>query len=227
MRIQIAMVLGISFMVGNGTAIAAPACQARTPAQAIQMGSAAESRVSDADVSPVPSGGYRLRRIMADPALQRRWAFIDDCSHPERPSTIVALPAETVRMGAHPLDLAAIDVSRIEPAEPTRKSTAIPTAASFHRPSPILPRAQSTLQSSAPAGSSLIPAQPAPPSTTPLIRAGDRVHLWSSAANVRLEVEVIALEYGHAGQVIHLRRNGQQTLLAGVVVGKDSAELMQ
>jgi flagella basal body P-ring formation protein FlgA len=60
----------------------------------------------------------------------------------------------------------------------------------------------------------------------PLVRAGDRVHLWSFDANVRLEMEVVALEYGRVGQVIHLRRSGQNTLIAGVVVGKDSVELM-
>jgi len=38
----------------------------------------------------------------------------------------------------------------------------------------------------------------------------------------RLENDVV----GRAGQVIRLRRVGQGTLLAGVVVGKDSAELM-
>lgn len=226
MRIQIAMVLGISFVFGNGTAVAAPTCHAGTPAQAIRMELTAQGRASDADVSSMPPRGYRLRRIIADPALHRRWAYIEDCSHPERPSTIIALPAETVRNGAHPLNRASVDLPRAERTQPGRKNTTIPTAAPFQRPSPTLPWAQSTVLSSAPAGSSLIPSQPAPPSTTPLIRAGDRVHLWSSAANVRLEVEVIALEYGHAGQVIRLRRNGQQTLLAGVVVGEDSAELM-
>jgi hypothetical protein len=37
---------------------------------------------------------------------------------------------------------------------------------------------------------------------------------------------VVSLEYGRVGQVIHVRRMGQTTLLAGVVVGKNSAELI-
>jgi flagella basal body P-ring formation protein FlgA len=60
----------------------------------------------------------------------------------------------------------------------------------------------------------------------PMIHAGDLVRLWSSDSNVRLEMAVVSLEYGHLGQVIHVRRVGQTTLLAAVVVGKDSAELI-
>lgn len=60
----------------------------------------------------------------------------------------------------------------------------------------------------------------------PVIRAGDLVRLWSSDGNVRLEMAVVSLEYGRVGQVIHVRRMGQTTLLAGVVVGKNSAELI-
>jgi flagella basal body P-ring formation protein FlgA len=63
-----------------------------------------------------------------------------------------------------------------------------------------------------------------------LIRAGDRVRLWSAGANVRLEIEAIALEYGRTGQVIHLRRLGndasQKAILTGVVDGVGSAELL-
>jgi flagella basal body P-ring formation protein FlgA len=61
----------------------------------------------------------------------------------------------------------------------------------------------------------------------PVIHAGDLVRLWSSDSNVRLEMAVVSLEYGRLGQVIHVRRIGQITLLAAVVVGKDSAELIQ
>ena len=60
----------------------------------------------------------------------------------------------------------------------------------------------------------------------PVIRAGDLVRLWSSDANVRLEMQVVSVEYGRVGQIIHVRRMGQTALLAGVVVGKDSAELI-
>jgi flagella basal body P-ring formation protein FlgA len=61
----------------------------------------------------------------------------------------------------------------------------------------------------------------------PVIHAGDLVRLWNSDSNVRLEMAVVSLEYGRLGQVIHVRRVGQTTLLAAVVVGKDSAELIQ
>lgn len=82
-------------------------------------------------------------------------------------------------------------------------------------------------------GSGSRPALAAPPidrAQTVLVRAGDRVHLWSAGANVRLELEGIALDYGRAGQVIHVRRWGNGTastaMLMAVVDGAGSAELL-
>jgi flagella basal body P-ring formation protein FlgA len=76
------------------------------------------------------------------------------------------------------------------------------------------------------ARSAVIPVAPDPL----LVRAGDRVHLWSASTNVRLEIEAVSLDYGRAGQVIHLRRLAnarvQTAMLAGLVDGADSAELL-
>ena len=90
---------------------------------------------------------------------------------------------------------------------------------------------EAPLSSSVAVTGSTSPNAMAPIAPDPLlVRAGDRVHLWSASTNVRLEIEAIALDYGHAGQVIHLRRLGndraQTAMLAGLVDGADSAELL-
>jgi hypothetical protein len=212
MRIQISIAFAMLFALGGGWAVAAPICAARTPTQAIQIGGKAQSSAAAAYASPATSEGYRLRRIVVDPALHRRWALIENCSHPERPLQMIALPAEAGGLPGENTDAAHMDVPQLMNVQhsarpqPTRKVAAIAASA---RPSLAPP-----------------PAISPSSSTAPLVRAGDRVHLWSSEANVRLEIEVVALEYGQAGQVIHMRRRGQETLLAGVVVGPDSAELM-
>ncbi len=217
MRIQISIMLGTILLgtwlaLGSGWAVAAPTCTARTPTEAIQLGWKTQSSAAIAYALPVSSEGYRLRRIAADPVLHRRWALIENCLHPERPLQMIPLSDEAGTLPGENTDAAPIDVPRLiqvrrtERPQPTIKVAAIGAAAGPSLASP--------------------PAAFPSSSTAPLVRAGDRVHLWSSAANVRLEIEVVALEYGRAGQVIHLRREGQATLLAGVVVGPDSAELM-
>jgi flagella basal body P-ring formation protein FlgA len=62
-----------------------------------------------------------------------------------------------------------------------------------------------------------------------LVRAGDRVIVWEQGPELRMEIAAVALEYGHAGQLIHLRRKGfrqgQSLTLTGVVRGPSSVEL--
>lgn len=209
------MILGMLFLLGGGQAIAEPACPASTPEQATQIAQQILAGGNLPSVSPSPGAEYRTRRVMADPFLHRSWAWIEDCRHPERPLQIVALP-----VGAPPTQARNAQASLPQPVRllTSRAAVSLPTS-----PSKSL--------------AALAPPLPSPqqaPATATLIRAGDRVHLWSIQASVRLEIETVALEYGHAGQVIHLRRlgqgagqgAGQGTMLAGVVVGPDSAELL-
>lgn len=160
------------------------------------------------DVDPNASAGYAVERIMVDSSLGNRWAIVMDCLHPERPVLAVALPAEqssarTSRM--HPT---------ISPAGPPPRSSlviAVPHPAAAHI---TVPPRKVVLSSDTPM----------------LVRAGDPVVLWNREPQLLLEVAAIALEYGHAGQVIHLRRTGQlatpTTTLTGVVRAAGSVELM-
>lgn len=60
---------------------------------------------------------------------------------------------------------------------------------------------------------------------TPLIAAGTRVRLWSSAGGARIELAGTALEAGAAGQSIHVRAGSRGTVLEGRVRGAGSVEL--
>ncbi len=227
MRIQISITLGILFMLGTCAAMSASSCTARVPEQVFPTTWTTQNGARIQDSSQKFFAGYRLRRIAVDPVLHRRWAWMENCSHPEWPPRIIAMPVAARGPRQQNNIPSPNDVPRIERVQRTGNRAiiakpAIPVSAS------AVQGARSPSRSFARVGPIIVPpsARYSSSSTAPLVRAGDRVHLWSSEANVRLEVEVIALEYGRSGQVIHLRRKGQQTLLAGVVVGLDSAELM-
>ncbi len=202
--VMVAMVSGCGF--------AQIACSARTPKQALPPGwvSAASESIADSSAS-----SYRLAQIVVDPELHRRWALISNCAHPERPLQIVALSGYVVvpNMAAQTLHSAQPIpglAQRSVPAEVAlRQTTSSPATAPMTHPVVV---AKTSAQDSS--------------AMVPVIRAGDLVRLWSSDGNVRLEMAVVSLEYGRVGQVIHVRRMGQTTLLAGVVVGKNSAELI-
>jgi hypothetical protein len=208
-----ASIIGMLVAMVSGCGFAQVACSARTPQQALPSGSVAAAHESTSDSS---SSFYRLARIVVDPELHRRWALIANCTHPERPLEIVPLSTEHVIVPA--------------PAVQALPS-AIPVAKGAQRMNQTeVPRhpAISSLPS-APAASAVVvrkTSTPDPSAMAPMIHAGDLVRLWSSDGNVRLEMAVVSLEYGRVGQVVHLRRLGQTALLAGVVVGKDSAELI-
>lgn len=145
--------------------------------------------------------------VVEDRVLHQRWAVFADCVHPERPLRMVQVSLPSGSPETAPPQFA-----------PTRESSnrtlARPIAAS---------RAAATVSARFRAASSAGQAKPV------LIQAGDRVHLWSAGTNIRLEIEGIALEYGRAGQVIHVRRlgsAGSKALLAAVVDGAGSAELL-
>ena len=60
---------------------------------------------------------------------------------------------------------------------------------------------------------------------TPLIAAGTRVRLWSSAGGASIELAGTALEAGGVGQSIHVRTGTRGTVLEGRVRGAGSVEL--
>jgi hypothetical protein len=206
-------ILGVLIAMVSGCGFAQIACSARTPEQALPSEPVAATNEAISDSS---ASFYRLARIVVDPELHRRWALIANCTHPERPLEILALSPEQ-RIMSLPVG---------EPAAPAEP----PLTTAQHNAQPAIVQVRAT--SSSPvvqarmAPDSVQPSTPVLSATVPLIRAGDLVRLWSSDGNVRLEMAVVSLEYGHVGQIIHLRRMGQTTLLAGVVVDKDSAELI-
>lgn len=222
-RFHLSLAFGMLFLLAGNHAIAESA-YSRTPEHTAEM------------AQKIPAGGnlplvlrpatpkYRTRRIVADPFLHRSWALVEDCRHPERPLQMVELPA-----GVPP---SAVHINAPLPQPTTRPISSATVSSPIRSPQWL---AASVTPSPSPQPARNLPASSAPvkPPAAMLVRAGDRVHLWSVQANVRLEIEVVALEYGHAGQVIHLRRvdraTGQGTtgaMLAGVVTGVDSAELL-
>lgn len=204
-------ILGVAVAIVSGCGFAQVACTARTPQQALPSGWIGTAHEPASSLS---DSFYRLERIVVDPELHRRWALVANCTHPERPLEIRALSGHI--------------------AIP---NTAAQSVSSAPRIPGTTPGTVHTLAAGRPAISSInLPAStaamvpktyaPNPQAMVPVIHAGDLVRLWSSDGNVRLQMAVVSLEYGRVGQIIHLRRLGQTALLAGVVAGKDSAELV-
>ncbi|HTU49449.1 MAG TPA: hypothetical protein VMF56_02585 [Acidobacteriaceae bacterium] len=206
------LILGIVIAMVSGCSYAQTLCSARTPEQTLPSGSVA------ATAQPAPSSDdfYRLARIVVDPELHRRWALIANCTHPERPLEIVAL------VSGH------VVVPNVV-ARPVSSASSIPGVSHHTIQNEVVHLRVISSLPNVPAPTSTMPAKTStsdPSTAVPVIRAGDLVRLWSLDANVRLEMQVVSLEYGRVGQIIHVRRMGQTALLAGVVVGKDSAELI-
>lgn len=175
------------------------------------------------------SGGYRVHSVTLDPVLHRQWVWMEDCSHPERPLEVIAMPAEHDSSATSQIGATAASARHLASALPqvAHRTARIDTVSIEDISGSLLKEIHPAISPTTLQATSLDRKQISPlPPQTPLIRAGERVHLWSSEANVRLEIEVIALEYGRAGQVIHFRRKDQPTELAGVVMGRDVAELM-
>lgn len=206
-------ILGVMIAMLSGCSFAQAPCSARTPEQALPPG---WITTANAIASPSSTDFYRLTRIVVDPELHRRWALVANCTHPERPLEIVALYTENTVVPT----LAAESFASLPPLHAVSQPGV--QAAVVRRPAisaaPKVPPPPAAVLAN--------PSTPDPSTMVPVIRAGDLVRLWSSDANVRLEMQVVSLEYGRVGQIIHVRRMGQTALLAGVVVGKDSAELI-
>ena len=155
--------------------------------------------------------GYVVERTNVDTVLGTEWALVVDCMHPERPPMAVAMPAGHIsarHMVVRPSPRPAVLSSSI--ATPRVAFSAAMSASSV-----IAPSSRSI------AVNAVSPV---------LVRAGDAVVLWNQEPQLRMEIAAVALEYGHAGQVIHLRRSGgiatPATTMTGVVRAAGSVELM-
>ena len=207
-------ILGVLVVLIAGCARGQSTCTARTLESALPPGWAVQVNTQSKPTQSLePTSRYRLARIVVDPALHRRWAFIANCAHPEWPLQVVAIASGLAQRRAH---AAATATPSTAPAASISAARTPQRPAVLPQPSTQTHAARSSAQLSTPISSPV----------APLVRAGDLVHLWSSDSSVHLDLEVVSLEYGRAGQVIRLRRLGQSALLAGVVVGKDSAELI-
>jgi hypothetical protein len=204
-----ASMVGVLVVIATACSFAQVPCSARTPRQAVPLGAAFAAQ------APTPNStadSYRLARIVVDSELHRRWALVANCSHPERPLEFVALSPEhssVLTQAEHPSP--SREAGAISPKAHTEASHNHTISSPTRIPSPPVPVTAET---------------PNPTNNLPMIHAGDLVRLWSSDANVRLEMAVVSLEYGRLGQIIHVHRVGQASQLAAVVVGKGSAELI-
>lgn len=206
-------ILGVVVAMVSGCGFAQIACSAPTPQQALPSASVAVDR----EAASSSSGSfYRLARIVVDPELHRRWALIANCTHPERPLEIIALSTGEGIVPTLPEQLVPPAPRIPGVAQPSVQAEVLHYSAIPSPPIVAAPTAAMFAKSSTPGPSTRLPA----------IRAGDLVRLWRLDGNVRLEMAVVSLEYGRVGQIVHLRRLGQTALLAGVVVGEDSAELI-
>lgn len=171
---------------------------------------------------------FVMRRVVRDDILHRNWAVFQDCAHPERPPEMVQIVTPSSLQ-----NMQTAARSRTGKIAASSTQTVLPVMTRIAknqvqaRLKPVLPPPFKHQAISSTPLSSIASSTPKPL----LVRAGDRVRLWSASANVRLEVEAVALEYGRAGQVIHLRRlnsgiAGQRIILTGVVDGAGSAELL-
>jgi hypothetical protein len=194
---------GIVLAVAMGVALGMPA-HAESGARAVAPGDSSGILISQAAQKVV------VPRVFVDPVLRQNWVVLVDRAHPERPPKMVQLLDRTRAVESAP---AFAQPVRLANAQQSARPSAIPLP---------LPRPQAT--------SALRDAAQASAPRPLMVRAGDRVHLWSSSTNVRLEIEAVSLDYGHAGQIIHLRRLGQdatqRVLLTAVVSGRASAELL-
>ena len=202
----------------------AQACTAATPEQAVQQwqqsGQRGQAAAQSAGSLPVLAAGYAVLRVVRDPVLRLGWAQVIDCAHPARPLLAIAVSNAQVvqanRRGEQPVSMhATLPGARAS-------SSALISAAALPQIPAYIPVA---VHLAAPQAAQA--AQPLPPV---LVRAGDHVTLWNQEPDLQLNLSAIALEYGRAGQVIHLRGTGgfasKAETIAGIVRGAGSVELL-
>jgi hypothetical protein len=175
---------------------------------------------------------------MADPILGRQWVLVVDCAHPQRPPVAVLLdhfhasrrPVQGPAISS-PAELSAQRAVQL-PVLPSSVMSPPGASLALSGAHPVQPHIRpassgSTLLASVPSRPSSDAGSPAP--SPVLVRAGDRVLVWNQEPQLRLELAAVALEYGRAGQVIHLRRRGlqanQNITMTGIVRGPGSVEL--
>jgi hypothetical protein len=223
MRMRMKNRWGIVLGIAMGIAFSLPA---RADSGAYNCAAATPIVVSNTAV--VGAGReFVVRRVVTDHILHQNWAVFEDCAHPERPPKMVQVAAPSSLQ----------NIQTVERPHAKKIATFSTQAVLPVMQRTVKNRVEARLESVSPpfshqAISSTLSHSTAPSAPRPLlVRAGDRVRLWSAGTNVRLEIEAIALEYGRAGQVIHLRRlgndtAGQRVILTGVVDGAGSAELL-
>ncbi len=189
-------------------------CPAVTPESAARQWERAQQRAEsfeskDAASSDVASG-YRVERVMSDATLHAQWALISDCAHPARPWIAVRIPMTVIPRVAPIAALSGVAQPFISKEFSALLSEYIPVQ----------------VHAATTAGVSAVSATLSPI----LVHAGDRVVLWNQEPELRLAIAAVSLEYGHAGQIIHLRRDSANTMqnvtITGVVRGPGSVELM-
>jgi len=209
-------------------------CTAQTPEQAAEQWQRAQG--ADAQIraeewrQPL---GYAVVRVVHDPVLGQAWVQVQDCAHPSRPLVAIALPERAV---THRTSAPAIRTAHATASHPAMAASGMAAnefLASMSRASqPQLPTytpqavRMATPQEVAQSQAAQAFQTPAPV----LVRAGDRVTLWNREPDLQMNLAAIALEYGRAGQVIHLRRTGgfgkPEDMIAGVVRAAGSVELL-
>ena len=203
----------------------AQVCTAPTPEQAVQQwlrrqGAAAAIPIN-AQRSAQPLG-YAVLRIVDDPVLGAAWAQVRDCAHPTRPVVDVALAqkdrhAAMQAQVATPLAEQPRTHAITPPTLPMQTQGFVLAQIPAYHPVSVQLRVQPTAQIT----------QPIAPM---LVHAGDRVTLWNQEPDLQMNIAAVALEYGRAGQVIHLRStsgfSSKTETIAGVVRGAGSVELL-
>ena len=217
-------ILWIVAVVALSSRALALSCVGTTPEDAARHWSQAQhgqslQQDSQADGLVGSPTGYRVQQVMRDPVLHNQWLLVADCAHPARPLIAIAMQMEklprqrSVQPRVH--ETFAISTTMQTPHLPAYLPVVVRQAASSIEVDASRWRA-----------GQLITSVPAPL----LVHAGDRVVLWNQEPQLRMAIAAIALEYGHAGQVIHLRRDQPNTVqnatLTGVVRGPGSVELM-
>ncbi len=202
-------------------------CTAQTPEQAVQQWQRAQGdgvQIS-AEEWRQPLG-YAVVQVVRDPILGQAWAQVQDCAHPSRPLVAIALPKQAAAHTAARKATVLVTPSTHAEASASVVAPSVWAAQMPHASLPQLPGYRPlTVRMAQPQA-----AQAYPTSAPVLVRAGDRVTLWNREPDLQMNLAAIALEYGRAGQVIHLRRTsgfGQpEETIAGVVRAAGSVELL-
>ncbi len=209
-------------------------CTAQTPEQAVRQWQLAQGEgVQISAEEWAQPLGYAVLRIVHDPISGQAWAQVQDCAHLSRPLVAIALPEHAAASKTSAPKIRATRAAASAPAMASSGMAANEFLAPMPRASlPQLPDYTPQVVRMAPP-QEVAQSQAAQAFQTPapvLVRAGDHVTLWNREPDLQMNLAAIALEYGRAGQVIHLRRTGgfgkPEETIAGVVRAAGSVELL-